>query len=953
MRETLLKKLAFWHAHHPWRMLTIVVVLTMLFGFFAEHLEVTMRWSDLLPSGDPKTEEFNEVIDEFSSATSLVVVVQGNEERIKEFADTLAPKILELVDTTKNEKNLKHIGKLEKRIEALKEKAGTESKIIRLQTEIGSLRKRVRFELFKRVDYKAEIDFLRNRGLLLIEEDDLKNLKDIFLDPNLTGLLFNINNSLEKEYVGQEGSISTREKEDQAVALLDAIEDFVLILKKAARGMDMTRTEILKVADKLLFGEPYFLSYDQQALVMNAVPNFSMLDLDYVVSGTDQVQAIIDRLLPDFPGIEAGLTGFIAVGRDEMVYSQRGLGFTTLIALVAIMVLLMVSFRMWIAPLLAIGNLLVGLIWAVGAAAVLVGQLNIMTQMMAVILLGLGIDFSIHLLSGFTEWRASGESVHIALEKTFLKNGKGILTGGMTTSAAFLAMTISHSRGMKEMGIVTGVGLLAILVATMLFMPVLLVFKERRSEKRREKTKNVKSILQKDISFRFLGRSSCWLADRFVFTMLGIVLITIVFVWAGFRIGFDHNYMNIEPKGLTSIELQDVVLDKFDMGMDYALLIAESADQSRLLGQSARDLSSVAMTEDVSLYLPSADQQVKRVPYLVEIQQRIRSVPVKPQILAGELSGLKLEIDRLRMNIIEIQDLAFLGGQDKVDSKCQALVGDPGNPDSESIILELNDLLDGDIESLAQELSDFQSIFSPYFKESVIRMGSTESIQLSELPASILDRYANPARDKFLVTVFPASDIWKNAEFLRRFADDLERISDRATGMPPVFQALIRIIGRDGRNAMLLTLAVVFLMLWVDFRNPLHALMAMIPLAFGVFWMVGIMKLSGMMLTVMNVMGFPLILGIGIDDGVHIVHRWKHEGKGKIATVFSSTGKAILLTSLTTMLAFGSLVFSIWRGFGHLGGALFIGVGACFLTTVTFLPGIIGWIERKKSDSRS
>ncbi|TEU03429.1 MAG: hypothetical protein E3J22_08670, partial [Candidatus Aminicenantes bacterium] len=65
--------------------------------------------------------------------------------------------------------------------------------------------------------------------------------------------------------------------------------------------------------------------------------------------------------------------------------------------------------------------------------------------------------------------------------------------------------------------------------------------------------------------------------------------------------------------------------------------------------------------------------------------------------------------------------------------------------------------------------------------------------------------------------------------------------------------------------------------------------------------------------------------------------------------VYSSTGKAILLTSLTTMLAFGSLVFSIWRGFGQLGGALFLGVGACFLTTVIILPGIIGMLERRNS----
>ncbi|MCK4647238.1 MAG: hypothetical protein KAU46_13370, partial [Candidatus Aminicenantes bacterium] len=73
MREKILKKLANWHASHPWRMLLVVFLLTIIFGVFAEHLKLTMRWSDLLPSGDKRTTQFNKIIDEFTSATSLVV----------------------------------------------------------------------------------------------------------------------------------------------------------------------------------------------------------------------------------------------------------------------------------------------------------------------------------------------------------------------------------------------------------------------------------------------------------------------------------------------------------------------------------------------------------------------------------------------------------------------------------------------------------------------------------------------------------------------------------------------------------------------------------------------------------------------------------------------------------------------------------------------------------------
>lgn len=953
MRDVILKKLADWHAFHPWRMLLVVMLLMVVFGTFAGHLKVTMRWSDLLPSGDRRTIQFNKIIDEFVSATSLVVVVQGEERRIKEFADELAPRILTAADSSKNASIQKKIHKINSKIQKLQQKEKKEPEISKLQAEVEALQEKIDLKLFQRVDYKTEVDFLKNHGLMLVKEEDLKNIKDIYKNPNLIQLLHNLNDSMEKEYVGQEESISTREKEDQAVVFLDGVQALVLGMTNAARGESLPGGKVHAIADKLLFGEPYFLSYNKKALVLNAVPNFTMMDTEMIVTGTDAVQAMVDGLLKEYPDVEAGLTGFLAVERDEMVYSEQSLGYTSVIAVVAILIMLMVSFRMWVAPFFAITNLMVGWVWAFGTAAIVVGQLNIMTMMMSVILLGLGIDFSIHIISGFTEWRAAGDSIDVALEKTFLKSGKGIVTGAVTTSCAFFALIISHSRGMKEMGLVTGTGLLAILLATFLFLPCMLVMRERRTEKRREKDKAEAKIAQQDITFRFLGRSTEWLSRRYGFTLLVSVLVTVVLVWFALQITFDHNYMNIEPEGLTSIVLQDTVLEKFDLSMDYALVLTDDVDQSRKLGKEYRELGSVALTEDISLYLPSVEQQGKRIPHITEIQDNIKAADFKPLLTPKDVQVMEQEIERLEMNVMEMQDMAYLGGQDKVDAKCQAIVGNPDRPGTGNILQDLTRSLKADIDAASDGLSILQSSFAPYFKESVVRMSSTDAIQFEDLPESILDRYSNRKRDQFLVTVFPSGNLWQDAEFLSRFVQDLEGVSDKATGMPPVFRALIEIIGRDGRNAILLTLGIVFLLLWLDFRSPRFALMAMIPLAMGIFWMVGTMRLLGMQLTVMNVLGLPMIVGIGIDDGVHIIHRYLHEGRGKVRVVFASTGKAILLTSLTTMIAFGSLVFSIWRGFGHLGGALFVGVGACFLATVVVLPGLIGLVERKRKNGNA
>jgi predicted RND superfamily exporter protein len=951
MREKLLLKIAQWHANYPWRMLGVVLVLTIIFAAFAAQIKISTHTSDLLPSGDAKVEQFNRIIDEFATATSLVVVVQGEESRMKEFADHIAPLIVEAIDKSKNEANQNRIDKINSKIDRLEAKGNKQQQIDRLEEEIQSLQSQMNRKMFQRVDYKIPAEFLKEHMLMLVKEDDLENLKDVYMNPNLIELITNLNNSLEKEYVGQEESLSTREEEDGAFSFLDGIENLILTLQNAVNEDSSSASEAREAAEKILFGESYFLSYDKSALILNAIPNFTIMDRDLIMSSTRTVQAILDEQLPNFPEIEAGLSGPIAKEHDEQVYSEQSLGYTTLIAFIAIFILLIMSFRMLMAPLFAMLNLLIGLVWAMGAASLLVGQLNLFTQTMSVLILGLGIDFSIHLFSGFTERRAAGESVLKAMETTFLKSGKGIMTGGLTTAFAFFALIVSRARGMKEMGIVMGVGLLAIMLASMLFLPILLVWRERFREKRRAKKASVKPVIYRDISFKFLGRTGEWLSRKYAFTLITSILLSGFFIWAALHIRWDSDYKKMEPRGLTSMNLMDVIMEKFELSMDYALVMALDVEESHDIAKKCREIGSVARTDDISLFIPTPEQQQKRIPHISEVRDLVQSADIKTEIRSDDLEDLKEQIVRLEMNIIEMQDMAFIGGKDKVDNKCKLLVGDPDNPGSKNIIQEFLRILETDNPRASEGLSGFQREFAPYFKESVARMSSTAPIGIDDLPLSILDQYSNKSRDQFLITVYPAGSIY-DGEFLNRFADDLDRISDKVTGSGPLFKALLRIFGQDGRNAVILTLFVVFLLLWIDFQNPKHALMAIIPLVLGVFWMVGLMHLSGMELSMMSVMGLPLIIGIGIDDGVHIIHRWKNEGHGKIRIVFSSTGKAILLTSLTTMFAFGSLVFSAFPAFGQFGGALFLGVAACFLTTALILPGILGLIERKSESAR-
>jgi len=905
MRDKILKALAKLHAQHPWKMVIVVLIITIIMGAFASQLEQSMRWTDLLPTKSEKTIQYNKVINEFVSATNIIVVVEGEEEEIKAFAETVVPKI----------------------------KLTTDPKDRQLYV--------------KRIDYKQDVDFIREHALMLVKADDLQNMKELYQNPNLVPLLTNLNNSFEKEYVGKKESISTREKEDNTIIILDSISNLISVMQDYSSGKIHSPEEAQKAIDKLLLGEPYLLSYDKKALIINVIPNFSMTDMSKMISGTDTIQKVVDKVLKDYPEVKAGLTGMIPLGRDEMVYSEQSMGYTSIFAFIAILILLILSFRMWAAPLFALLNLAVGLIWAIGLTAILVKSLNIMTSMVAVILIGLGIDFSIHIISIFTENRSMGKSIDKSIEETFLKSGKGILTAGLTTCAAFLALVISSSRGMKEMGIVSSTGLLAILIVTFLFLPSLLVLRERRLEKKLAEGKIKTKPVYKDISFQSFGKSCNWLSRRYSATLICAILITIILLISASKISFDHNYMNMEPKGLTSITLQDTILDKFDLSMDYALLLTDSIEELREMAKKLKNVKSVALVDDISIYLPSFEEQQKRIPIIREINQAISNATLKHDLTEAEFNQLLLELERLEMNIMEIQDMAFIGGQDKVDNKCSEIIGDPDNPQSKNIISEFIDSLENNRLKSIKGLEEFQKYAAPYFKKTALKMATVENIKFEDLPLSILDRYSNRNRNQFLMTIFPSGNMWQDIDYLNRFTNDLDRVSEKVTGMPPVMKELISVIGNDGKNAALLTILVVFMLLWLDFRKIKYAVIAMIPLVAGFVWMVGLMKLTGMQLTVVNVMGLPMIIGIGIDYGVHVVHRWRIEETGKVNKIFASTGKAILLSALTTMLAFGSLVFSIWRGFGSLGAAMFIGVGACFLSTVIILSGIIGLLERK------
>ncbi|MFQ5652284.1 MAG: RND family transporter [bacterium] len=163
---------------------------------------------------------------------------------------------------------------------------------------------------------------------------------------------------------------------------------------------------------------------------------------------------------------------------------------------------------------------------------------------------------------------------------------------------------------------------------------------------------------------------------------------------------------------------------------------------------------------------------------------------------------------------------------------------------------------------------------------------------------------------------------------------------------------MLTIMIREGRWAVALTMVVVFMIVLLDFRSFKAALLVLAPLVLGVLWITGIMHLLGMKWNLFNIVVIPSIIGIGVDNGVHIYHRYVEEGRGSLIHVLRNTGVAILMTTLTTMVGYSGLTVAHHPGLNSIGKLALIGISSTFLTAIVILPAALQFVENRAGGVR-
>ena len=213
-----------------------------------------------------------------------------------------------------------------------------------------------------------------------------------------------------------------------------------------------------------------------------------------------------------------------------------------------------------------------------------------------------------------------------------------------------------------------------------------------------------------------------------------------------------------------------------------------------------------------------------------------------------------------------------------------------------------------------------------------------KDLKLEQLPAESRGVF-DSADGKFAVYAFPGKNIWDPAneqDFLAR----MRAVSPEVTGMPILGSVMVEKTKRALRITAFLSLSLLVVVVTLDFRKPIQVLLVVLTPILAAMWMQAGMHVLGVSYNPLNIMALPIVLGIGVDNSVHLVHRFLFEHGDSKATLAGS-GRSVVLTALTTLSAFACLIPTTHMGLRSFSLILTLGLIGSLVISLTVLPWLL------------
>ncbi|MGK5091095.1 hypothetical protein WDW89_03645, partial [Deltaproteobacteria bacterium TL4] len=296
---------------------------------------------------------------------------------------------------------------------------------------------------------------------------------------------------------------------------------------------------------------------------------------------------------------------------------------------------------------------------------------------------------------------------------------------------------------------------------------------------------------------------------------------------------------------------------------------------------------------------------------------------------------LMYELGRLSSNLDRLEQQAFSSGRTDAVEELGAFSGKAK---------KLVDLINAADDSKLKQLGNFQSeFFADLQKNLSILSGGMDpkQISLKDLPSDIVGRYVSP-KGRYALFIYPKDNIW-DPPALARFVSDIRSVDPSVIGTPIEVHESGKLMRETFIRSGILAFLVICLFVWLDFRSLRCVFLSIMALVIGTVWLLGAMGLFGISFNMANFFAIPILIGIGIDFGVNVLHRLRQDKS--FDALSSSMGKGVLLTALANGVGFGTMIFAHHRGIASLGKVMAIGCIFCFLASVIAMPPVAKWLN--------
>jgi hopanoid biosynthesis associated RND transporter like protein HpnN len=629
------------------------------------------------------------------------------------------------------------------------------------------------------------------------------------------------------------------------------------------------------------------------------------LDFTSVTPGADAAAAIRSMAkeldLDPEHGIRVRLTGPVALSDEEFGTLAEGMSLSGFLSVAAVGILLFIglgSFKLIGAILI---TLTAGLIITAGFATLSVGSLNLISIAFAVLFWGIAVDFGIQVSVAYRQARFELGDPDQSLVRALHNIGTALGLAAITTAVGFFSLLPTDYRGVSELGLIAGAGMIIALILNVTMLPALLKLFRPRGEK-------------EAVGYLRLAPLDTFLLDHRRLVLTLAMIMAVISALACIRLEFDFNPLNIKDQKTESVStLLDLMKEPTTTPNTIDVLTA-SAEIARDLATRLGQLGEVAHAVSIHSYIP--EQQEDKLAYIEDARQLLApTFAIRAQMPPPDDADLISAFKELRTKL------------DQLPTQ---------NPTAERMKRALTRMIDGPPahRALAAEA------LVPGLGATINQLKTALEAQLvtfDTLPADL--RAAWISKDgKSRVELFPAGDANDN-DVLRQFVAAVRAIAPDATGTPVSIQESSRTVVGAFVQSGILALVAISLLLMMILRSVRDVAVVIAPLMLAGLLTLGTCVVIGLPLNFANIIALPLLFGIGVAFNIYFVMAWR---QGKDHLLQSSLTRAIVFSAASTASAFGSLALSSHPGTAEMGILLSMSLTYTLVTTMLVLPSLLG-----------